>query len=126
MDCSGLDDGIHPLMWRRGEARERAFRVSLLPRFVCRFDGCVAVGGSCSWDISMKFSVVAYINEFLAGDTTMGEIPTEEVAVEVGFGCSGDGWWSEGRRGIGVVSTVPVLRVVFGVLSSTRRGGGKR
>ncbi len=111
MDGNGLGDGIHPLMWRRGKARERAFRVSLLPRFICRFDGCVAVRGSCSWDIGMKFSVVAYIDEFLAGDTTMGEIPTVEVAVGVGFEGSGDGWWSEGRRGVGVVSTVPVLRV---------------
>ncbi len=81
MDGNGLGDGVHPLMWRRGKARERAFRVSLLPRFVCRFDGYVAVGGSSSWDIEMKFSVVAYIDEFLAGDATMGEVPTVEVAV---------------------------------------------
>ena len=40
----------------------------------------------------MKFGVVAYVNEFLAGDATMREIPTVEVAVGVGFGCSGDGW----------------------------------
>ena len=126
MDGDGLGDGIHPLMWRRGKARERAFRVSLLPRFIRRFDCGVAVGGSCSWNIGVKFGVVAYVNEFLAGDATMREIPTVEVAVGVGFGCSGDGWWSEGRRGVGVVSTVPVLRVVFGILSSTRRCSRKR
>ncbi len=126
MDGNGLGDGIHPLMWRRGKARERAFRMSLLPRFACRFDGCVAVWGSCSWDIGMKFRVVAYIDEFLAGNATMGEVPTVEVAVAVGFGCSGDGWWSEGRRWVGVISTVPILRIVFGVLRSTRWCSGKR
>ncbi len=125
MGGRGLGDGVHPLMWRRGKARERAFCVSLLPRFICRFDGCVAVGGGCSWDIGVKFSVVAYIDDFLAGNTTMGEIPTVEVTVGVGFGGSGDGWWNEGRRGVGVVSAVPVLRVVFGILRSTRRCSGK-
>ena len=88
MDGNRLGDAIHPLMWRRGKGG-RAFRVSLLPRFVCRFDGCVAVWDGCSWDIGMKFRVVAYIDEFLAGNATMGEVPTVEVAVEVRFGCSG-------------------------------------
>ncbi len=92
MDANGLGDGIHPLMWRRGKARGRAFRVSLLPRFVGRFDRCVVVGGSCSGGIGMKFSFVAQSDKFLAGDTTMREIPTVEMAVEVGFGCSGNGW----------------------------------
>ncbi len=57
MDDNGLGDGIHPLMWRRVKARGRAFRVSLLPRFVCRFDRCVAIGDSCSWGIGMILGV---------------------------------------------------------------------
>ncbi len=126
MDGNGLGDGIHPLMWRREVTRERALRVSLLPRFVCRFYGCIAVGDSCGWDIGMKFSVVAYIDEVFAGNAAIGEVPTVEVAVEVWFGCSGDGWWSEGRCWVGVVSTVPILRVVFGILRSTRWCSGKR
>jgi hypothetical protein len=59
VEGNGLDDGTHPLMWHRGKARGGAFRVSLLPGFACRFDGCVSMGGSNGGVIGMKFSFVA-------------------------------------------------------------------
>jgi hypothetical protein len=48
-------------------------------------------GGGSGGDISVEFSLVAESNKLLAGDAAMGEIPTVEVAVAVGFGRIGDG-----------------------------------
>ncbi len=90
-----LNDGVHPLLWRRGKARGGAFRVSLLPRLICWFYGCVAVRGSGGGDIGVEFGLVAESNKFFAGDAAMGEIPTVEMAVAVGFSRIGDGWYGK-------------------------------
>ena len=77
------------------------------------------MGDSGGGDISVEFSVVTESSELFAGDATMGEIPTVEMAVEVRFSRSGDGWWGKGSGGIWVVATVPVVSIVFGELRST-------
>ena len=92
MEYWRLGDSVHPLFWRRGKARGGAFRVSLLPRLIRWFYGCVAMGGSRGRDISMEFSVVTESHKLLAGDAAMGKIPAVEMAIEVGFSRSGDGW----------------------------------
>ena len=92
MEYWRLGDSVHPLFWRRGKARGGAFRVSLLPRLIRWVYGCVAMGGSRGRDISMEFSVVTESNKLFAGDAAMGKIPAVEMAVEVGFSRSGDGW----------------------------------
>ena len=50
------------------------------------------MGGSRGRDISMEFSVVTESHKLLAGDAAMGKIPAVEMAIEVGFSRSGDGW----------------------------------
>jgi hypothetical protein len=92
LECWRLNDSVHPLLRRRGEARGGAFRVSLLPRLIRWFYGCVAMGGSRGGDISVEFSVVIESNKFFACDAMMGKIPTVEMAVAVRFSRSGDGW----------------------------------
>ena len=93
MEYWRLGDSVHPLFWRRGKARGGAFRVSLLlPRLISWFYGSVAMGGSRGRDIRMEFSVVTESHKLLAGDAAMGKIPAVEMAIEVGFSRSGDGW----------------------------------
>ena len=69
--------------------------MSLLPRLICWFYGCVAVRGSGGGDIGVEFGVVAESNKLFAGDATMREIPTVEMAVAVGLSCIGDGWYGK-------------------------------
>ena len=71
MEYWRLDDSVHPLFWCRGKARGGAFRVSLLPRLIRWFYGCVAMGGSRGGDISVEFSVVTEPHKLFAGDAAM-------------------------------------------------------
>ena len=70
--------------------------MSLLPRLICWFYGCVAVRGSGGGDIGVEFGLVAESNKLFAGDAAMGEIPTVEMAVAVGFSRIGDGGYGKG------------------------------
>ena len=69
--------------------------MSLLPRLICWFYGCVAVRGSGGGDIGVEFGLVAESNKLFAGDAAMGEVPTVEMAVAVRFSRIGDGGYGE-------------------------------